>query len=194
MIQSALKWNKKMWHLWGLWSFTMMVMMLDDNDDRSHKNTKRQGYINESKSLSWTFGVVGLHYIDVIMSAMASQHTSITIVYSTVYSGADQRKHQSSTSLAFVRGIHRWPVNSPQKGPVTQKMFPCDDVIMRSEKKKHEVSIHTSVDSLILLTTSSVSFPPPIDIIGDCSCPSFSAEPWYTLSWAHHLNITLNTC
>ena len=55
--------------------------------------------------------------------AMASQVTSLTIVYSTVYSGADQRKHQSSASLAFVRGIHRWPVNSPQKGPVARKYF-----------------------------------------------------------------------
>ena len=52
------------------------------------------------------------------------------IVYSTVYSGTDHRKHQSSTSLAFVRGIHRWPVNSPHKWPVTRKMFPFDDVIM----------------------------------------------------------------
>ena len=47
------------------------------------------------------------HYDDVIMTAMASQITSLTIVYSTVYSDADQRKHQSSASLAFVRGIHR---------------------------------------------------------------------------------------
>ena len=54
-----------------------------------------------------------LHYSDVITGAMASQITSLTIVYSTVYSGADQRKHQRSASLAFVRGIHRWPVNSP---------------------------------------------------------------------------------
>ena len=64
------------------------------------------------------------------MSAMASQITSLTIVYSTVYSGADQRKHQSSASLAFMRGIHRWPVNSPHKGPVTRKMLLFDDVIM----------------------------------------------------------------
>ena len=55
------------------------------------------------------------HYNDFIMSAMASQITSLTIVYSTVYSGVDQRKHQSSASLAFVRGIHRWLVNSPHK-------------------------------------------------------------------------------
>ena len=76
------------------------------------------------------------HYNDVIMSAMASQITSLTIVYSTVYSGTDQRKHQSSASLAFVRGIHRWPVNSPHKGPVTRKMFSFDDVIMIHQVKK----------------------------------------------------------
>ena len=72
----------------------------------------------------------GRHYNDVIMGAIASQITSLTIVYSAVYSGADQRKHKSSASLAFVRGIHRWPVNSPHKGPVRRKMFPFDDVIM----------------------------------------------------------------
>ena len=64
------------------------------------------------------------------MSEVASQITSLTIVYSNVYSVADQRKHQSYASLAFVRGIHRKPVNSPHKGPVTRKMFPFDDVIM----------------------------------------------------------------
>ena len=45
------------------------------------------------------------------MSAMASRITSLTIVYSSVHSGTDQGKHQSSAPLAFVRGIHRWPVN-----------------------------------------------------------------------------------
>ena len=70
------------------------------------------------------------HYNDVMIGAMASQITRLTIVYSAVYSGADQRKHQSSSSLAFVWGIHRWPVNSPHKWPVTRKMFPFDDVIM----------------------------------------------------------------
>ena len=70
------------------------------------------------------------HYVDVTMTALVSQITSLTIVYSTVYSGADQRKHQSSASLAFVQEIHRGPVNSPHKGPVTRKMLPFDDVIM----------------------------------------------------------------
>ena len=71
-----------------------------------------------------------IYYSDVMMNAMASQITSLTVVYSTVYSGAEERKHQSSASLAFVMGIHRWPVKSPHKGPVTRKMFPFDDVIM----------------------------------------------------------------
>ena len=70
------------------------------------------------------------HTNDVIMSTMASQTTSLTIVYSTVYSGANHIIHQSSASLAFVRGIHQWPVNSPHKGPVKRKMFPFGDVIM----------------------------------------------------------------
>ena len=67
----------------------------------------------------------GIHYSDVIMGIMASQITSLKIVYSSIYSGADQRKHQSSASLAFVRGIHGW-----HKWPVMRKMFPFDDVIM----------------------------------------------------------------
>ena len=97
---------------------------------------KRLAQINQHCSNS---GVLGehvnpykylCHYNDVIMTTIASQITSLTVVYSTVYSDADQRKHQSSASLAFVRGIHRGPVNSPHKWPVTLNMFPFDDVIM----------------------------------------------------------------
>ena len=62
------------------------------------------------------------------MSTMASQITRLTMVYSTVYLGVDQKKHQSSASLGLVRGIHRWPVNSPHKGPVTRKIFPVYDI------------------------------------------------------------------
>ena len=71
-----------------------------------------------------------VHYNDVIMGAIASQITSFTIIYSAAYSDANPIKHQSSASLAFVGGIHRWPVNSPHKWPETRKMFPFDDVIM----------------------------------------------------------------
>ena len=77
-----------------------------------------------------SLGLKILHYNDVIMSMMASQITSLRVVYSTVYSGADQGKHQSSASLAFARGIYRRPVNSLHKGLVMRKMFPFDDIIM----------------------------------------------------------------
>ena len=84
----------------------------------------------------WSWPIIALydlcfaHYNDVIMGAMASQITSLAIVYSIVYSGADQRKHQSPASLAFVLRIHRLPVNSRHKWPVTRIIFPFDDVIM----------------------------------------------------------------
>ena len=82
--------------------------------------------------------MVYTHYSDVIMGTVASQITSLTIVYSTVYSGTDQEKQQSSASLAFVRGIHRGPVNSPHKRPVTRrKMLPFDDVIMSYQNTFH---------------------------------------------------------
>ena len=72
-------------------------------------------------------GTKSLHYSDVIVGAMASQINSLTIVYLNVY------------SLAFLRGIHRWPVNSPHKGPVTRKMFAFDDVIMENMNSRREM-------------------------------------------------------
>ena len=84
------------------------------------------------------------HYSDVKMGAVASQITSLTIVYSTTYSGADYGKHQSSASLAFVRGINRWPENSPHKWPVMRKMFPFDDVIMCTKNSFWNCSFQTS--------------------------------------------------
>ena len=86
--------------------------------------------MNTSRWISKKGDLSSHHYNDGIMGAMASQITSITIVYSTIYSSSDQRKHQSSASLEFVRGIHRWPVNSPHKWPATRKMIPFDDVFM----------------------------------------------------------------
>ena len=67
------------------------------------------------------------------MGVIASQITSLMVVYSTVYPDVNQRKHQSSASLAFVREIHRGLVNSPHRGPVTRQMFSFDDVIMTPE-------------------------------------------------------------
>ena len=96
----------------------------------SHKASKGKAFLQYWAGIChwWLF----FHYDDVIMGAMASQITSLTIVYSTVYSDADQGKHQCPVSLAFVRGIHRGPVNSPHKWPVTRKML--DDVIIRSSR------------------------------------------------------------
>ena len=81
-------------------------------------------YILLSTALYWSDDFKMCHYSDVIMSAMLSQIASVLIVCLTVCSGADQRKHQSSATLAFVKGIHRWLVDSPHKRPVTRKMFP----------------------------------------------------------------------
>ena len=93
----------------------------------------------DSPTLGRLYKFPKFHDIAGIMNAMASQIPGILIVYSTVCSGADQRKHQSSASLAFARGIHRWPVNSPHKGPVTRKMFSFDDVIMsKKQSTGHE--------------------------------------------------------
>ena len=91
------------------------------------------------------------------MSPMASQITSLTIVYSTVYSGADQRKHQSSASLAFVRGIHRWPVNSPTK---------TSDAENVSIWWRHHVMIH--LDSFCLMIPHAGPSPK--------LCPQFSCS------------------
>ena len=88
------------------------------------------------------FDIVCYHYSDVIMRAIA-------IVYSSVYSGADQRKHQSSASLAFVQGIHRWPMNSPYKWPVTQKNFPIDDVIMIEFKSLRWTEVKRSMGEVL---------------------------------------------
>ena len=66
--------------------------------------------------------LITLNYCDVVISAIASRITAVSVVGSSVCSDADQRKHQSSASLAFLRGIHRSPVNSPHKGTVTENV------------------------------------------------------------------------
>ena len=86
--------------------------------------------LNWVSRVLWQWGNFTNHYDDVIMTMLASQITILTVVYSIVYSGVNQRKHQSSASLAFVREIHPGPVNFPHKWPVTRKMFPFDDVII----------------------------------------------------------------
>ena len=91
------------------------------------------------------------------MSVMASQIAGVSIVYSTVCSGVDQRKHQSSASLAFVRGIHRWAVNSPHKGPMARKTLPFDDVIMGNHRLPVDPHPHPSKSKRGTVTVFSFS-------------------------------------
>ena len=93
-------------------------------------DSPKQGASDTEKVACYSASYNTNHYNDIIMGVVASQITSLAIVFSTVYSDADQRQHQSHASLAFVQGIHREPVNSLHKWPVTQKMFPFDDVIV----------------------------------------------------------------
>ena len=98
------------------------------------------------------------------MSTMASQINSLVVVYWTVYSGADQRKHQIPASLALVRGIQRWPVNFPHKWPETRKMFPFDDAIITylwASWSRHQLieakrRIYTSVNKTIIVSNNGL--------------------------------------
>ena len=101
----------------------MTLMWCHYNDADLLLSTAVTGHHTVRRSVRQS-GLVRSHYNDVIVGAIASLITCLMIVYSTVYSDADQRKHQSSASLACVRGIHQGPVNSPHRWPVTRKIFP----------------------------------------------------------------------
>ena len=98
------------------------------------------------------------------MSAMTSQITDISIVCSTVCSGADQGNHQSSVLLAIVGWIHRWPVNSPHKRQATRIMLPFDDVIMISfnttvpipPASQHMASVSFNSSAMAILETNGI--------------------------------------
>ena len=107
------------------------------------------------------------------MSVMASQITGVSIVDSTICSGEDQRK-QSSASLAFVRGIHPWPVNSPHKGPVTRKMLPFDDVIMNGIHFIQEL-FHNNLNSMKI----SFNFPPNVNKMSPFAYDKTVVLLWY---------------
>ena len=87
------------------------------------------------------------HYIDVIMTTMASQITSLTMVYSTVYSDANQKKISKLRITGLCVGNSPEPVNSPHKGPVTRKMFTFGDVIMLKVPDPCHRMLHVSHDS-----------------------------------------------
>ena len=140
------------------------------------------------------------HYNDVIMSEIASQNSSLMLINWTVYSGADQRKHQSSASLAFVGGIHRWPVNSPDKGPVTRKMFPFDDVIMIRDRDRYQITIkhnklasfpfrNSHYNNMMITTLLSGSYAPMGILIYGKAAFILTWHPWsqlYIRIWRHN--------
>ena len=108
-------------------------------------------------SCNWRLIINGISYIKWLLSndsavrlqkTIDSLRSSCTYIRhltrpATVCSGADQRKHQSSASLDLVRGIHRWPANSQHKGPITRKMFPFDDAIMKLQWRNCTTKIST---------------------------------------------------
>ena len=137
--------------------------------------------------------VIHCHYNDVIMGAIASQITSLTIVYSIVNSHADQRKHQSAASLAFVRGIHRGPVNSPHKWPVTRKMFPFDDVIMVGQETciKYFVSSHRNYLKEILCDTRKADWcVTSYQVLTSLSAMLFKIRQWHWIDTATQARIS----
>ena len=122
--------------------FSRLVLQAVDNGSMPKSPTDKSDGTHTKAINLWTFQFrwdsagklwqfSSCHGLGYAPLAMASQITSLTIVYSTIYSGAYQRKHQSSAPLAFVRGPHRWPVNSPHKWPVTREMLTFNDVIAK---------------------------------------------------------------
>ena len=99
--------------------FVVLCHRWQNIDDQVVLGSYNDFKIHQSACIPWFVLLCSIHYVDVLMSTISSQINSLTTVYSTVYSDADQRKHQSSASLAFV---HQWAV--------TRKMFPFHDVIM----------------------------------------------------------------
>ena len=137
--------------------------------------------------VQWNFNT-NSHYSDVTMGMMASQITSFTIVYSTVFSGADQRKHQSSALLAFVRGIHRQPVNSPHKWPITQKLLTFDDDFMQCilfHSGKCIWNCRLKNVGYFVLASKSLSSPPEFWSHMSPSCHPMSKRQQSPLPWRH---------
>ena len=92
------------------------------------------------------------HYIDVIMRAMASQITGVTIVYvAFIHAQIKENIKARRYWPLFVRWIHRWAINYSHKEPLTRKMFPFDNVIMNSYL--HSVDVHPTRRYLIISIT-----------------------------------------
>ena len=128
LVSSVRTWRGQFWYIaTGRVVLILQIMWASKVLKTQHYTCIRMTFSNRV----FYRGRKSTHYRDIIMTIM----TSLTTVYSIIYSGTDQRKRQSYTSLAFVRGIHRWPV--------TWKTFPFDDTIM-----KHDMLISDPVSDL----------------------------------------------
>ena len=127
------------------------------------------------------------HYNDIIMSAMASQITGVSDCLPNLCSGTDQRKYQSSASLAFVRGIHQWPVNFPHKGPVTWKMFSFHDVIMILTKLHSAIPIACNTLKFLLMPIFNYLI---FNCLIACNTWSRAIKTGVFCSDSHYSNIT----
>ena len=118
------------------------------------------------------------HYDDVIMTRLASQITSLTVVYSIVYSGVNQRKLQSSASLAFVREIHRGLTRT--NGQLRGKCFHLMTSSYRSCWQHCNALVRTHCNN--------------IHMLGQCStyrsdeCKLCKTYPQYTIMWTECIN------
>ena len=110
---------------WDNFSGVVQVLILEEliNYGKQSLYTSAKQWREIVERDNFVYVTSKLHYADVIISTIASEITILTIVCSNVYSGVDQRKHQNSASLASVREIHQWPVDSSHRGPVTRKYF-----------------------------------------------------------------------
>ena len=119
--------------LWCLLYSNMKKLLIKQPRGRWFEAPSRSYNVRHGNALFWSPCLAQINDYSDIISAVATQLTGVSIIHSTVCSGAEQRMRQSSASLVFVMGIHRWPVNSPHRGPVTRKMFPLDYAIIGSD-------------------------------------------------------------
>ena len=141
------------------------------------------------------------HYNDVIIGAIASQITSLTTVYSFVYSGTDQRKHQSFASLAFVRGIHRGPVISPTNCQLRGKCFylmtsswtKSTETEMASFWRNDHNMLHWSSENFIKMTSLRSN-------VRGTGLPGFDYNKYTSnilfivIAWCYHINPKYTNC
>ena len=140
-----------------------------------HQDTYIYIYIKLRVYRTYTLEYKCIGVIRVIHAFSGPLHNerALRLFTQPLFQGANPRKHRSSASLAFVWEIHRSPMNSPQKGPVTRKMFPFDDVIMQW---MNHITVSTYDQSTIFLQSE--------DRLRACA-RSYGDIGWYVNTASH---------